>query len=178
MAVINDNVRLIIKIRSLILNNLLFGISTHECNAMQCIALLIIKIRSLILNNLLFGISTHECNAMQCMQLSWRGGKSWQPWKSSCNSCFEVIILLQYESFSTKIKPEGGECLRRMKWHFFLVGAQSIQCRCPTPEEAKLQYTWIFPPLSFTVGYHSVFSLSPYIHSSVTVIYLTPEFIS
>ena len=69
---------------------------------------------------------------------------------------FGLIILPQYESFSTKIKPEGGACLWGM---VSLVRAESILCRCPTPEEAKQPQTCIFP---FHV---SLYSLHTHTHT-------------
>lgn len=59
-------------------------------------------------------------------------------------SVFVVIILLQYESFSQRCKPEGTVCLQRMEQFFSLVRVESIRCRCrvgKTPPDLNIHIT-------------------------------------
>jgi len=54
---------------------------------------------------------------------------------------FDLIILVQYESLSTKMQPTGCCSATTMKCYVSLFKVESFQGTCGTPEQAKHHYS-------------------------------------
>ena len=99
--------------------------------------------------------------------LLWSSVVVWKLW-----GVFGLIMLLQDESFSTKMKPEGGACLWWMERCFSSVREESVLCR-----SLKTSSSTMFHCDCETLWCHSLSCSSPYIHPSVTDTNLSLGFI-
>ena len=100
---------------------------------------------------------------------------------------FGLIILLQYDSVSIKIKPEGVACLCRVEWYFSLVRVESILWFCAGNQESQNIPTTMFhcglehcaiilsPAclLMYTLLFHMTFL--PVIHCLILVFLFPPQ---